>query len=109
MSSYKLFIDDERFPPDDGDESWMIARSSEEAINLVKLFGLPKFISFDHDLGGDDTAMVFIKALIEWILDLEAGGSEEDFSFEYYVHSQNPVGARNIEGIMKSFFAHSMT
>jgi hypothetical protein len=94
----KLFLDDERFPA--GDEFWLIARSSMEAINTCKLLGCPSFISFDHDLGGDDTAMVFVHWLINYDLD-HPGFIPDDFSFE--VHSQNPIGKANIEGLLNSY------
>jgi hypothetical protein len=45
----KLFLDDERFPPDDGSE-WVIVRSAFEAMLYCMDHGCPEFISFDHDL-----------------------------------------------------------
>lgn len=56
--TYKLFIDDERYPVDPC--QWMVKRSSHEAIFVIKDYGVPSFISFDHDLGGDDTSMTFL-------------------------------------------------
>ncbi len=100
--SYKLFIDDERFPPDDNSH-WEIVRTSCEAIDYVKEHGIPSFISFDHDLGGDDTSMKFINWLIEAYLD---GEVKIDSPFKYVVHSQNPIGVKNIEGKLNSFFKH---
>lgn len=64
--SYKLFIDDERSPITD---DWKIARSSIHAMLLVKLYGMPKEISFDHDLGGGDTSMLFTHWMIDRVLD----------------------------------------
>jgi hypothetical protein len=100
--SYKLFIDDERFPPG-SQHQWIIARSSEEAIRIVDTLGMPEFISFDHDLGGEDTSIVFVKWMIEWVLDCIEQGCEDKIKLDYYVHSQNPVGVKNIEGLMESF------
>ena len=102
--TYKLFIDDERFPPD----SWVggnykIARSSSEAIAFVEDYGMPNFISFDHDLGGDDTSMRFIGALISMLLD---GFVVIPKDFDFYVHSQNPVGAGNIRARMLEIISH---
>lgn len=92
--SYKLFIDDERFPITD---DWVIVRTSEEAINYVMANGFPIEISFDHDLGGDDTSMIFVHALVEEII-------QENLTipsgFKYSVHSQNPIGVANIKGLM---------
>lgn len=92
-----LFIDDERFPTDD---SWNVVRSSQEAIEFVKKNGVPQYISFDHDLGGDDTSIVFINWLIEEILDKKL---TLPVDFDFYVHSQNCVGKKNIENKMNSF------
>lgn len=95
--TYKLFIDDERHPPIKDEEDWTIARSSEQAKQCVERFGVPAFISFDHDLGGDDTSMVFIHWLIEYCII-----NNYEFPTEFYVHSQNPVGSQNIHGLMAS-------
>ena len=94
---YKLFIDDERDPPNDGTE-WVVVRNSKHACHWVAYYGLPDFISFDHDLGGDDTSMKFL----QWLANdcLEDG---REFTFGYYVHSQNPIGKANIEGFIESF------
>ena len=94
---YKLFIDDERYPIGD---SWVIARTSNEAVEIIKEHGIPSFISFDHDLGGSDTSMIFIHKMIDFILD---GDMMIPDNFDFYVHSQNPIGKQNIEGILKSF------
>ena len=91
---YKLFIDDERFPLDTRS---VVVRSSKEAIDYVKLQGVPRHIDFDHDLGGEDTSMVFIKWFIEMLLD---GDIKLPDSFTYAVHSQNPVGVNNIKAKM---------
>ena len=92
----KLFIDDERFPVTN---DFVIVRTSTEAKAFVEKFGCPNFISFDHDLGGDDTSMVFIKWLIERDLDDKIIPSD----FDYYIHSQNPIGRQNIDGLLRSY------
>ena len=91
---YKLFIDDERNPPEDG---WVVCRSTEEAITLIKSQGIPDFMSLDHDLGGDDTTMVFLKRFVSEIWD---GKTDPP---GYKVHSANPVGAKNIISFMESW------
>tara|TARA_Y100000310_G_scaffold141069_1_gene140476 strand:- start:840 stop:1184 length:345 start_codon:yes stop_codon:yes gene_type:complete len=98
--AYSMFIDDLREPAKRFD---VIARSSNEAIKTVKKKGVPTYISFDHDLGGDDTAMKFINWLIDAVLDGEIQWSPR---FRFAVHSANPVGARNIEGKMNNFIKH---
>jgi len=87
-----MFIDDERNPISKYD---IIVRSSNEAIDWMEKNGCPDFISFDHDLGGDDTAMNVVNWMIE--KDLDSSGSFIPKEFQFAVHSANPVGAKNIE------------
>ena len=96
---YKMFIDDERYPitPD-----WFIARNSYDAIYAVKNYGFPNEIAFDHDLGGQDTSMVFLVWLSNYMLD---NGLEFPKDFKYSIHSQNPIGTKNIEMFMENFMA----
>lgn len=93
---YKLFIDDERYPATD---DFVIVRSSSEAIEYVRTHGIPTYVSFDHDLGGDDTSRIFVNLLIDHLMDnkllLPKG-------FNFYVHSQNPIGRDWIQGTMRS-------
>lgn len=93
-NNYKLFIDDERFPITD---DWVIVRSSTEAFDTVIAKGFPVEITFDHDLGGDDTSMLFIHRIIDLLID---GDITIPTGFRYSVHSQNPVGVANIKGLM---------
>ena len=95
--SYKLFIDDERFPIGD---DWTIVRSSQEAMDLITYAGMPKYISFDHDLGDNDTAMKLVHFMVARTLDT---GEYDKFPRDFYVHSQNPIGKGNIESYMNRF------
>jgi len=99
--TYRLFIDDERHPP--VGEEFVVVRSSTAAVFAVQSRGLPFYISFDHDLGGEDTSMVFLK----W-LEVELCTQRLTFpeNFQYYVHSQNPVGKQNIINYMQSLLKH---
>lgn len=72
-----------------------IARSSEQAKEIIKRYGMPSFISFDHDLGGEDTSIVFLRWLTEHYFDLNIP--------EYVVHSANPIGKDNLISIMNSW------
>ena len=47
---WKLFLDDERFPPN-SETDWQLARTYSEAVELISRLGMPSYISFDHDLG----------------------------------------------------------
>ncbi len=97
--SWKLFLDDLRFPVDD---DFVIARNFDEAITLVETLGCPIFISFDHDLGDNiPTGFDFAKWLVECDLDKDGLFLSKDFDF--YVHSANPVGKENIEGLLNGY------
>lgn len=93
----KLFLDDVRTPPDG---NWIVKRSSKDGIEFVLTKGCPTFISFDHDLGGEDTSMIFINDLITNVLDQKVNIPDD---FDYYVHSANPVGSENIKSKMNNF------
>ncbi len=97
----KMYIDDLRTPKHPENFDW-IARSSEIAIVLMERYGCPQFISFDHDLGGEDTAMVVVKWMIE--MDLDMSGDFIPCDFDWNVHSANPVGAANLNGYLKAYF-----
>jgi len=95
----KLFLDDERLPAEREDLSdWIIVRTSAEAIEYVENNGWPSFISFDHDLGGEDTSMKFL----DWAILKILNEDQEALPFDFYVHSQNPIGTKNIIGKLKS-------
>lgn len=94
---YAMFLDDERMPPNDG-TNWIICRSFEEARAIVITHGIPTYISFDHDLGTDKTGYDFAKWLCNYMFDINCV-----VYFEYYVHSQNPVGKKNIENYLDNF------
>ena len=98
--TYSLFLDDERFPPNDG-KNWEIARNFDDVLKLISTFGAPSYISFDHDLGEDEiNGHEIVKKMVEMDMD----GMEiftEDFGF--YVHSQNPIGKKNIDELLKNY------
>lgn len=91
---YRLFLDDIRNPPD---EDWIICRSTHEALDTIRDKGIPDFMSLDHDLGGDDTTMVFLKRLVDEIWD------GQSIPPKYQVHSANPIGTQNIISYMESW------
>jgi len=98
--TWKLFIDDERFPPDAG--HWKIARDLKEVMCLISIHGSPNYISFDHDLGeGVDTGYDIAKALVQSDMSKVSFRFTDDFDF--YVHSQNPVGKANIECFINNY------
>lgn len=94
----RVFLDDIRYPVDD---TWEIVRSTEQAKQHVLDNGVANEWSFDHDLGGDDTAVEFIKWLID--TDIDSGGSFIPHDFKYCIHSANPVGSANIKGLLNGY------
>ena len=92
---YNLYIDDLRNPPADRD--WVVCRSSQEALDLIMEIGMPSFISFDHDLGGEDTTMIFLRRLVNEVWD------GQTVIPDYQIHSANPVGVENIRSFMQSW------
>lgn len=104
IKHWKLFLDDERFPGKNvlgSHRSLVICRSSQDAIDrCLELKSLPNEIMFDHDLGGDDTSIRFIKWMIDTLLDDTSGNFKLPVDFKYSIHSQNPIGAANIKSYM---------
>lgn len=113
--NYILFLDDERTIEMVDRSKWpdmniLIARSSRQAQEIVRLYDMPKFMSLDHDLGiqdgFDDTTMVFLKWLI---IDYPKRASMAWRSRapviipEYVVHSANPIGTQNIISYIESY------
>jgi hypothetical protein len=101
--SYHLFLDDERDPPRD-DHTWEVVRTFEAATSLISQRGLPDFISFDHDLGEnpDGTVRRSGADVAHWIADYVLDNNLKLDRFTWYVHSQNPIGVRNIDEYLKN-------
>jgi len=88
-----LYLDDIRPIPEGFDG----VRSFEEFVSYITENGLPDYISFDHDLGEGKSGYDCAKWLVEYCLDHELDMPE------FNVHSQNPVGRENIEGLLGGF------
>jgi len=85
----KLWIDDIRPAP----EGWVQAYTSDQAISMLAENTFDE-VSFDHDLGGDDTS----RRVILWIC-------ENDIPWPpvVRVHSMNNVGREWLEGMVKRY------
>lgn len=94
-----LYIDDERTPRTEG---WTIVRSYDDAVHFMRKNGCPEYISFDHDLGDQVPSGYDIA---KWMVerDLNDSGRFIPLDFEFNVHSANPVGAKNIAGLLKNY------
>ena len=94
--SYWLYLDDIREPPAiSSGNKYIVLRSSQAAISYVEAHGVPEYMSLDHDLGGDDTTMIFLR----WLSNEYYNEAIPD----YVVHSSNPVGKQNIISLMSSW------
>lgn len=110
--TYSLFIDDERVPADVTwatprqqhlyqTEQWIIARNFVDVARTLAERGMPQRVSFDHDLGqnektGYDIAQYLVKMDQDCERDLWGELIAFGDDFEFYAHSQNPVGRENI-------------
>jgi hypothetical protein len=124
MKNYKIFLDDVRNPYCifkltiieifEKNEDWVIVRDYYQFINAINKFGLPSYISFDHDLSFDHYLGENQKGDIDYASLKEKTGYhcakwlvkyclENDFTIpDYYVHSANPVGKENIEQCLEN-------
>lgn len=103
QANYNLYLDDIRFPSDNQKE-YIIVRNFDDFCYHIKTFGIPFFISFDHDLGDEEisienpygkTGYDCAKWLINWLQD-----NKFYTEINFQVHSMNPVGKENIENIL---------
>ncbi len=114
----KLFLDDIRIPKDAiglvpsnlnqfyFENDWVIVRDFHQFCNYLQKFGVPDFVSFDHDLADEHYGYFTTDNWVEktgyecakWLVDfcLEKGVGLPD----YQVHSANPVGKKNIESYL---------
>lgn len=107
--SYRLYLDDLRTPID---ESFVVVRGFEAACEIVLSRGVPSFISFDHDLGADKNGWLLPTGydFAKWLVSSDMDGTisiPDNFSFK--VHSQNPVGAKNIQAYMDNYLNFKKT
>jgi hypothetical protein len=97
----------------------------EQFVQWIEKYGLPKIISFDHDLANEHytpgeywndyqiskeyqdaqnyqekTGMDCAKWLVDYCID-----NKKELPL-FYVHSANPVGADNINGILNNYLKH---
>ena len=131
--SYNLFLDDERIPHDVKWielplVEWTIARSYTDFTRIVSSLGLPRRVSFDHDLADqhypwtpenqeayknakDPLVIPYDKykektgyECAKWLV---AYCIERGYTFpEYFVHTMNPIGKENIIQYIESYRKH---
>lgn len=123
----KLFLDDIRVPYDvfkatinpifENNEDWAVVRDYHQFVNYITKFGLPDFISFDHDLSYDHY-LEENQSDIEYVkLNEKTGYDASKWLVNYcvenelqlpkfYVHSANPVGKQNIISYLENATKH---
>lgn len=103
-----LFIDDERYPANDG-RQWHIVRSYDEAITFLEsLDEGPAVVYFDNDLGHDSLEGCKIA---DWMIehDMDLGGKWIPQNFEFYAHSRNSVRVEYINGTLERYLRYRET
>jgi hypothetical protein len=80
----KLWVDDLRPAPD----GWLWAKTSAEAIDVLG-GGTIDAVSFDHDLGGEDTT----RPVVLWLCE------HDTWPLKVHVHTANPVGREWLVGM----------
>jgi hypothetical protein len=105
----KLFLDDIRSIDMVYDKSmekeFDIVRTYYEFVEYIRKNGLPEFISFDNDLGLDESGEVAPDgyAAAKWLV----YESELDLrKLKFKVHSANPIAAKQIRGLLTNYMNH---
>lgn len=105
--TYRMFVDDIRNPDwvyaDQDVSDWQVCRTMEEAQHVISDLGWPTWISFDHDLG-DNIPTGY--DLAHWLVEQDLDGNVMPADFTFVVHSANPVGAANIQGLLDAYMRH---
>ena len=118
----RIFLDDIRNPYDvfiltvdplyEKNESWEIIRSHDEFIECISAHGVPKLVSFDHDLDQghylpENQTAINYSAMdvkcgyhsLKWLIEYCYGKGEE--LPEIIIHSQNIEGKKNMESLLQ--------
>jgi len=121
ITNYNLFLDDVRLPNHvtwvelPPNQHYSLVRNYQEFVDLITLRGLPKFVTYDHDLAdkhyghglkdddipydqySEKTGYDCAKWLVEYCMNKGVKHPP------YQVHSMNPVGKRNIISYIDSY------
>ncbi len=93
-----VFIDDERFPTD---ATNVVIRNYDQFVQYVTDCGFPDVIHFDHDLGDNEPTGYDIA---KYIVDGDINGIHViPEHFKFHIHSQNPIGKKNIESLLNNY------
>jgi len=88
----RLYVDDIRNPVFSGLRDWVVAKTSAEAIEILKTQNVIE-CSLDHDLGGDDTGYI----VACWMEENNVWPKDGTFC-----HSANPIGRHRITAVINA-------
>jgi len=103
----RMYIDDTRIPLGEYD---FVVRNYNEAIEIIKQYGVPNFISFNHNLDVDKKE-TFLKSgydLAKWLIKSDVNNTvkiPKDFNFK--IHSQNSLDKQNIIYLLNEYLLSS--
>lgn len=100
-NGWELFFDDEKDCPISlNGEDRKVARSVQEAKELVLQFGPPKMMWLDHDLRMVNDKPSDTMEFLNWFMGMCQTEWGNYPKLDYFVISANPVGRKRIESIM---------
>jgi len=121
ITKYNLFLDDVRLPNHvtwvdlPPNQHYSLVRNYQEFVDLITLRGIPKFVTYDHDLSDDHYGHGLRGDNIPYDQYAEKTGYDcakwlVDYCMKkgvkhppYQVHSMNPIGKKNIISYVESY------
>ena len=121
ITKYNLFLDDVRLPNHvtwvdlPPNQHYSVVRNYQEFVDLITLRGIPKFVTYDHDLSDDHYGHGLRGDNIPYDRYAEKTGYDcakwlvNECMIKgvkhppYIVHSMNPVGKQNIISYVESY------
>jgi hypothetical protein len=103
IHKHKLWVDDMRNPPEKDEESYDVARSYDEAIQMLKTHKYTD-IYLDHDLGdftGPNNHERTGYDIILFLVDRKNNGKYVPINF--HMLTSNPVGKNNMEAVINRY------
>jgi hypothetical protein len=107
------------------ESEWVIVKSYKEFVDYIMSHGIPYMVSFDHDLGDEfhflesDKPILSLEEVVfeydkyEELTGYHAAKWLVDYCLDnnltlpiYFVHSDNPVGTKNIISYLENFKKH---